>query len=77
MEARSRRSLLYSLYFYTTYLLYIWKEVFYSVSEKLEEVFIVFEDANTYECVILAPDGAEILEMVSVKNTFIQGRGRW
>lgn len=36
---------------------FISEKVFYSVSEKLEEVFIVFEDANTYECVILAPDG--------------------
>ena len=44
------------LFFSTVYLLYIWA-VFYSVSETLEEVLIVFEDTNTYECVILAPDG--------------------
>lgn len=31
--------------------------MFYSVSETLEEILIVFEDTNTYECVILAPDG--------------------
>lgn len=57
MEARSgREPSLLIIILYHVPALYL-RKVFYSVSEKLEEVFIVFEDANTYECVILAPDG--------------------
>lgn len=53
-------SLLCLLYSYTTYLPYILREVFYLISEKPEESLSAFEDANTYECVILAPDGQNL-----------------
>jgi hypothetical protein len=57
MEDRSRREpSLLIVFLYHVPALYL-KKVFYSVSEKLEEVLIVFEGANTHECVILAPDG--------------------